>query len=233
MKICVAQTKPIRGEVQKNIENHKRLIDLAIKKEAEVIVFPELSLTGYEPTLAKKLASTKDDKRFDVFQNLSDKNQITICVGMPTKNDLGTCISLVIFQSNQVRQIYSKKYLHSDEEAFFVSGENSIGLLQNKITFAICYEISIPEHSENAFRNGAKIYIASVAKTKNGVEQATKTLSEIAKKYSMTALMSNSVGDSEDGVCTGKSAIWNKEGLLVEQLNEAEEGVLVFDCRVN
>ncbi len=232
MKICLAQTKPIRSDVQQNIENHKKLIELAILKGAEIIVFPELSLTGYEPSLAKKLVTTQDDKRFDIFQKLSDENQITICVGMPTKSDLGICISLVIFQPNKERETYSKKYLHSDEEAFFVSGENSIGLLQNKIAFAICYEISIPEHSKNAFKNGAKIYIASVAKTKSGVEQAAKNLSEIAQKYSMTVLMSNSVGESENGICAGKSSIWNDKGSLVEQLSE-EEGVLIFDLEEN
>lgn len=231
MKICVAQTRPIRGDVQRNIENHRKLIEFAIERNVELIAFPELSLTGYEPSLAKDLATTQEDKRFDVFQELSNKNQITICVGMPTKNDFGICVSQIIFQPNKARQTYSKKYLHEDEEAFFVSGKNLFSLLNKKIAFAICYEISIPEHSETAFENGAKIYIASVAKTKSGVEQATKTLSEIAKKYSMTVLMSNCVGESEDGICAGKSSIWNENGLLVEQLSENEEGILSFNFK--
>ena len=46
MKICVAQTKPVKGDVQKNIENHKKLINLAIADEANMIIFPELSITG-------------------------------------------------------------------------------------------------------------------------------------------------------------------------------------------
>ncbi len=85
MKICVAQTKPVKGDIQRNIENHKKLIDMAASHGADIIIFPELSLTGYEPTLAKELATTQDDSRFDDFQQISDRRQITIGIGVPTK----------------------------------------------------------------------------------------------------------------------------------------------------
>jgi len=57
MKICVAQTRPVKGDIQSNIENHKKFIDLAVSGGADTIIFPELSLTGYEPELAKELAT--------------------------------------------------------------------------------------------------------------------------------------------------------------------------------
>ena len=71
MKICVAQTRPIKGDIQSNIDNHKKLIDLAVSYGADTVIFPELSLTGYEPELSKKLATNKDDSRFDDFQKLA------------------------------------------------------------------------------------------------------------------------------------------------------------------
>ncbi|MBD0333132.1 MAG: carbon-nitrogen hydrolase family protein, partial [Chitinophagaceae bacterium] len=222
MKICVAQTRPVKGDIQCNIQNHKKLIVLAVSNGADTIIFPELSLTGYEPELSKELATNPDDSRFDDFQKISDTRQIIIGVGVPTKNTASTCISMVLFQPHKARQTYSKKYLHSDEEAFFVSGHSSIGLLGNKtnIALAICYELSVPEHAENAYKSGAEIYIASVAKSVDGVEKAIKRLSEIANKYSMTVFMSNSVGQSDGFECAGKSSIWNSKGLLVGQLND-------------
>src|SRR5882762_11044937 len=179
MKICVAQTRPAKGDIQSNIDSHNKLIDLAVSNGAETIIFPELSLTGYEPELSKELATDKDDRRFDIFQKISDTRQVIIGVGVPTKNNTGTCISMVLFQPHKARQVYSKKYLHPDEEEFFVSGQSTIGLTGNKtsIALAICYELSVPEHSENAFKSGAKIYIASVAKSAIGVENASKSLS--------------------------------------------------------
>jgi predicted amidohydrolase len=98
MKIAAAQTRSIKGDIQANIENHKKLIDLALSNGADTIIFPELSLTGYEPTLAKELATTQDDGRLNEFQTISNTNYIIIGVGFPLKNNFCLTISMVIFQ---------------------------------------------------------------------------------------------------------------------------------------
>lgn len=231
MKICVAQIKPVKGDIQSNIENHKRLIEAAVTYGSDVIVFPELSLTGYEPTLAEKLAISPNDLLLDDFQNISNTKKVTIGVGVPTKNDNGICISMILFQPNKPRQIYSKKYIHRDEEEYFVSGDNFTNLTINntQIAFAICYEISIDEHTENAFGSGAEIYIASVAKFKSGIDKALERLSGFAKKYSATVLMSNCIGQADGEECAGKSSIWNSEGKLLAQLDDSNEGILMID----
>jgi predicted amidohydrolase len=231
MKICVVQTRPIKGDIEGNIENHKKLIDLAAAIGADTIIFSELSLTGYEPTLAQALATNQDDSRFDDFQKIADASQITIGVGMPTKSDALPCISMVIFQPNQARQTYSKQYLHADEEPFFSSGPSATGLMGDKtnIALAICYELSVPKHAQKAFANGADVYVASVAKSASGVDQAVKRLAEIAQTYSVPVFMSNCIGPSDDFESAGKSSVWNEKGLLVGQLNDAYEGIIIFD----
>ncbi|WP_428657264.1 carbon-nitrogen hydrolase family protein [Runella sp.] len=235
MKLCVAQTRPVKGDIQSNIENHKKLIQLAVANGAEIIIFPELSITGYEPTLADKLATIPDDVRFDDFQKISDAKHITIGIGMPLKTDSGLSISMLIFQPGKAREIYSKKYLHADEEPYFISGKSTIGLIgsESNISFAICYELSVPEHSENAHKAGAEIYIASVVKTVPGVEKAIKTLTDIAQKYAMTVLMANSVGVCDGDVCGGKTSIWNADGTLAGQLNDTDEGILIIDSETH
>jgi predicted amidohydrolase len=225
------QTRPFPGNIQRNIENHQQFIELALLNGAEMIIFPELSITGYEPSLAKELATTHDDRRFDDFQKIADTRQVTIGIGVPTKAPAGVCISMVLFQPQQARRTYSKKYLHADELPFFASGENLPGLTINQthVALAICYELSIPEHSEKAYQNGAEVYIASVAKTVDGVERGAQSLSEIAKNYSMTVLMSNCIGRCDDFESAGKSAVWNQQGLLIGQLNDRDEGIIIFD----
>ena len=231
MKICITQTNPIKGDIETNIARHKKFIELAVSNAADIIIFPELSLTGYEPSLAKELATDANDIRLNDFQIISDTHQISIGVGLPTKSNAGICISMIFFQPNNPRQVYSKKYLHADEELFFVSGANISGIKikEKNVALAICYELSVPQHSEDAFKSGAEIYIASVAKTATGVEKAFKTLSDTASKYSMTTLMSNSVGLCEDGLCAGQSAVWNNKGVLITQLDNTSEGILIFD----
>jgi len=231
MKICVAQTRPVKGDIHRNIAQHKKLIDLAVVNKADTIVFPELSITGYEPELAQELATHLEDSRFDDFQEISDVHQLTIGVGMPIKNDNGISIGMILCQPNQARQLYAKKYLHADEEPFFIGGQSTVSFIgdKNNIALAICYELSVPEHSANAYKSGAEIYLTSVAKTAEGVEKSAKSLSDIAKNYSMTAFMSNCVGYCDNFESAGKTAIWNKQGILVRQLNDTKEGILIFD----
>ena len=230
MKLCVVQLESKKGDIQENISRHIKMINLAVSQSADLIIFPELSLTGYEPKLAKDLATTQEDKRLDKFQELSNLDQITIGLGLPTKTSEGLCISMIIFQPNQTRLTYSKKYIHADEEPYFDCGKNFpvLKLKEKNIGFAICYELSIPAHSETAYKNGADVYIASVAKTESGIVKAHKTLSAIAKKYQIPVLVSNSVGPSEDFISAGNSAIWDKNGDLIAQLNKKEEEFLMF-----
>ncbi len=233
MKICIAQTKPVKGNVEANVEHHQTFISLAVSAAAELIIFPELSLTGYEPTLAKALATCQDDTRFDVLQQVSNANGISIGTGAPIKMEEGICIGMIFFQPFAGRQTYFKKYLHADEEPFFIGGKDFYGSIgdNTKIALAICYEISIPEHSANAYKNGAEIYIASVVKTAKGVEKAIETLSAIANQYSMTVLMANAVGEADGTEIGGKSSVWNNKGLLQGQLSATTEGLMVFDTQ--
>jgi len=56
MILASAQTKPKRGDLTANLEEHYRLIDLASQQDADLIVFPEMSITGYEREKAEGLA---------------------------------------------------------------------------------------------------------------------------------------------------------------------------------
>lgn len=235
MKISLAQTKPFRGDILKNIESHINIIKLALEFKPDLMVFPELSLTGYEPRMAKNLAIELEDNILNEFQEISDKNKLIIGVGMPVKNNSGIHISTIFFQPEKPRTAYSKQYLHEDEKAFFTNGKNELFLELNKsvIAPAICYESLLPVHAEKAFNSGAEIYIASVAKSYKGIEKALNYFPGMARKYSMFVFMVNSVGVCDDFECKGKSSIWNKNGTLVGQLNGFSEGVLIFDTDTN
>jgi predicted amidohydrolase len=229
MRVAVAQIRPFRGDILRNIEAHIQLIGLAGEVRADTIVFPELSITGYEPQLASGLATMAGDVRFDIFQTLSDKYQMTIGVGMPTTDGAGVRITELIFHPGEPRQAYHKRYLHADEEPFFICGTEAGFLRAGKIALAICYELSVPAHSEEAHRGGAEVYLVSVAKTKAGMAKAAETLADIARRYSMLVLVSNCAGHCDNFECGGGSAVWNREGVLLGQLDEMREGVLILD----
>lgn len=231
MKICLAQIKSDKGNIKSNIKNHKKWIDIAIAENADVIVFPELSLTAYEPKLAMELATEQNDARLDDFQKTCDQHKITIGIGLPTKSESGISISMVIFQPNTSRKTYSKQILHSDEKPYFTEGSNEVVLEINKtkIALAICYESLQFEHGEKAKKSGADLYLASVAKSKGGIEKALTYFPETANTLSMPILMVNCIGYCDNFESAGQSSIWSENGTLIGQLDNKNEGLLLYD----
>lgn len=232
MRICIAQTRPFAGNISKNIDTHKRMIDTAISNKADMIVFPELSLTGYELELAHELAADQNDERLGIFQELADSHKLVIAVGMPTKAGNDLFISMIIFQPGKERITYSKQNLYPGEDAVFKPGTQQVFLKfdgRHIVAPAICYDLSDVEHSKAAHENNADIYIASVVNSANGVIGDSEKLSGIARTYRMTVLMSNFIGQSGAYMCAGNSSVWNKEGKIVGQLDDKSEGVLLYD----
>lgn len=233
MNICLAQISSHAGDIPRNIDSHLRLIHRALAFEPSLIVFPELSITGYEPSLAKALATTPQDPRFNIFQSISDSHGVTVGIGVPTRAEKGVCISLVLFQPQRPRYTYSKQYLHDDERPYFIAGTQKPTLCINgrNLAFAICYELSVPSHVNEAMSHRAEIYLSSVAKTENGVQQAKKRLQEIARTNQVPALMVNSVGPADDFIAAGQSAVWDLQGECLAQLNPTDEGLLFFNSK--
>lgn len=231
MKVAIVQLEPIKGNIEKNIEIHTNWVKHAISMNADMIVFPELSLTGYEPELAMLLATSKNDKRLDCFQNLSDENKITIGVGLPTRKKDEINISMIIFQPGKDRTIYSKQYLYPTETSIFTAGFNPLVLEFDTdiVAPAICYELSNKEHYEFAAQNNATVYLASVLNSVNGVDADLKKLGDIAKKYKMVTFMANFIGESGGYKCAGKSTVWNEKGEILNQLGDKEEGLIIYD----
>jgi predicted amidohydrolase len=229
MKICLAQAKSIKGDIEANIANHLALINQALVHQADAIFFPELSLTGYEPELAESLATTPDDIRFRVFQEMSDTHNITIGAGVPTRTMSGILITMLIFQPGQAVQAYAKQQLHADELPYFVAGEHQLILWPEtlKVAPAICYESLQMSHVARAYESGAKVYLASVAKSQKGVDNAYAHYPVIARQYQMPVLLVNGVGYCDNFESVGSSAFWNRKGELVAALDNRSEGVLV------
>ena len=231
MKISVAQTRPVKGDITHNLDTHYRLIELGLAQDVDVIIFPELSVTGYEPELAASLAAHENDDMFDHLQDLSDKFGITIGVGMPKKLTEGISIGTVVIQPQQVRHIYCKKYLHDSEMPSFTSSENFTGLIgpQKDIALGICYEMSVDEHFNKISASGATYYMNSSVKDHESLGRTYKRLSEVSKRHGIITMVSNCVGMTGDYDCPGGSAIWDTEGTLLSKLNETHEGILIYD----
>lgn len=230
LKIAVAQFNPVRGDLKKNYEKHYSLIMAAVEDNVDVIVFPELSLTGYEPDLAKKLVFADKDRRLVPFQELAVKHNITIIVGAPVvglgeKPQIG---SFVISPDSPVFH-YSKMHLHPGEDIYFEPGKTErVFQCQGQILgLAICADTGKPEHAQITSQAGATIYLSSVLITASGYDADTDRLKSYTKAHGMAVFMANFCGMSGGWNAIGKSAIWGEDGLMLSQASENEDALVI------
>ncbi len=231
LRVALAQIQSTKGDLELNFDKHLKWIKNAAKQGADLIVFPELSLSGYEPELAEKLAVPIDEPIFRDFQTIAEEVSITICVGLPLKTAEGLHISMAIIKPEEALSFYHKKYLHEDEEPFFKSRDGISKIVVNgyHIALAICYEISRSEHLENAIAGQPDLYIASVAKTKTGMDQAETLLSHYAQMHQIPFLLVNGIGPADNFVNDGRSFAYNQDGIQVGLLDGQSEGLLLFE----
>ncbi len=127
MKIAAAQITSVLGDAEKNIEHHLKYCDEAIKNRADLIVFPELSLTGYSLkdlnfTIAVNTSKTK------LLDKLKEKSKkISIICGLAEEDENFAIYNSGIFISEgeikfSHRKIYPPTYGMFEEFRYFSRG---------------------------------------------------------------------------------------------------------------
>jgi predicted amidohydrolase len=232
MILAAAQTKPKQGDIDGNLADHYRLIEIAHAEGANLLVFPEMSLTGYERENANKLSFAKNDSRLDELRILAVDHKMVIAAGAPIMLNSGLYIGSFILHPDGSISIYSKQFLHVGEEEFYKSSFDHnplIGLGNDRISLAICADIDNPLHPENAWENRSTIYVASIFYTPKGIAPAHDLLRGYAEKYSMNILLANYSGKSWGLDAGGKSAFWTNRGNLIAALDGTCSGLLVVE----
>ena len=232
MILAAAQTKPTREDIDANLLDHYRLIELAVQNGAQLIAFPEMSITGYERENTRKLAFQQDDSRLNHLRKLASENNIIIVAGAPIQIEDEMFIGEFVISPDQTVLIYTKQFLHEGEDEFFQPSFDynpMITIEDQKISFAICADIDNALHPESACKRATDIYIASIFFTPNGIPNAYRDLQSYAQKHKMNVLMSNFSGESWGYPSAGQSAFWNNKGELVGQMNDSDSGLLLVE----
>lgn len=170
MKVAVAQITSVLGNIEKNIEHHLKFCDIAIKNKADLIVFPELSLTGYSVkdlnfTISVDLNKTK------LLDKLKAKSKkISIICGLVEEDENFSIYNSGIFISDgevifSHRKIYPPTYGLFEEFRYFSRGkeckahETKIG----KLGLLVCedlWHLSLPY---TVAMDGAQIIVGIAA----------------------------------------------------------------------
>ncbi|MFH8135689.1 carbon-nitrogen hydrolase family protein [Pantoea osteomyelitidis] len=232
LRIAAGQFAPVRGCIEENMRYHELLVTSAASAGVNLIIFPELSLTGYEPEMAEGLALA-DETCLWPLQTLSDRHDMTIIAGAPLwvkgrKPAIGACV----ISSKRHISFYRKMYLHPGESDYFSAGEAECVLTAHTFNLgvAICADAGQPIHAERTVHLGAEIYLNSVLSA-GGYDKDAGLLKSYAKLYAMPTLMANYCGPSGGWKPVGKSAAWNAKGELIAQAPEDCAALVIMDLQ--
>lgn len=223
--VAVAQSISIAGDVSANIVRHLAFMQAAAAHGAQLLIFPELSLTGYERTLARKLAIRADDPVLDPLRNLAQQLAMVTVVGMPlidagvhvdthTVTPPPVFIGALVLGADRSFLVHTKQHLHAGEEAVFTAGDGGsvLAVAGNRIALAICADYTHASHAAHAAQQGAGIYAAGALLTANGYEAETAQLAGYARGHAMMVMLANHGGPTGGWEPVGRSAIWAEDG---------------------
>lgn len=223
--IAAAQSASVRGDIAGNIETHLRFAEAAAEHGVRLLVFPELSLTGYELAIAKAHTIAPDSPALDPLRDFAKKAGMTIVAGAPVLN----YIAALAFRPDGTTSLYTKVHVHESELHVFAPGSGGPDLTINEVTvaLAICADVSFPQHARHAAERGARIYAAGVMIDDAGYARKMPLLKGYAVEHKMAVLMANYSGITGGEVSAGKSAIWAEDGTVVAQSSGTTEELIV------
>ena len=164
--IAAAQSSSSRGNLQENITTHLRFMDRVASAGCTLLVFPELSLTGYELDLAATTQFNRDDPRLDPIRKATKKHGMHVVVGGPLPSDEARPFLGALVVSSQRDVWYAKTHVHESEAPYFLPGKDScvVPIGENRVGIAICADTSHASHAATVACRGAQLYVASVMK---------------------------------------------------------------------
>lgn len=249
IRIAVAQIDSAVGNLAKNITHHVGFVKKAIAKKAAIVVFPELSLTGYSvKDLNWDLAvRARPHKMFSELLQLSKK--ITILAGgVEEGENFGIYNSVFLFEDGEIhsahRKVYPPTYGMFEEMRYFSQGQDirTFPSKHGKLGILICedmWHISLPYILAH---DGADILIGMAASpTRVSGSQEELTTATVnheqhrvyARLLSSYIVWSNRVG-YEDGVSFwGGSHIVDPSGNTIAKANYFEEDMILADITPN
>lgn len=231
--IALAQLPVVKGAVSENIATHLAYTEHAAVLGADVVVFPELSLTGYELELLEQLAMMQESEIFNTLSDAATTNNIVVIAGCPLVSEgRKPQIGAVICFPNGKREFYAKQYLHEGEDVYCSTGSESYLFTVNgtRIALAICADFANPAHSEAASAQQVEVYIASALISEAGYEVDSQLLAAMAKHHQLPVLLANHISNTGGWQTCGKSGGWNTSGELAVAANGIEPGLVL--CHV-
>ncbi len=236
MKVALAQIECSVGDVEANCSKIIDFIEQASSKNCEVVIFPEMSDTGYDTSVIKDTASSWNERPFQLIQNAAAKQGIYVICGLSERVDDDVYNSVAVLSpGGELLGSYRKMHLFSPaparEDQYFTPG-SSFTILPIRGTtwgFTICYDLRFPELYRVLALKGAEVLVnCSAWPMVRAVRWEVLTKARAIENQAYV-LGANRVGVDGDLELCGRSCIVDPFGTDITLGSADQEELIIAD----
>ncbi|ACN15301.1 nitrilase/cyanide hydratase and apolipoprotein N-acyltransferase family protein [Desulforapulum autotrophicum HRM2] len=238
VRVALVIQKSVPGNSRVNLETCLELAGMAARRGAEIVLFPELNLTGY--SLGKQLISTATTIPGALTKALIDasiENKITLLAGMAEKDNAGHLFSThVAAMADGTLGVYRKLHIPPPEKKVFTPGTTITTFQTDTVNFGIqvCYDAHFPELSTRMALKGAEVLFfphASPRGTPQGkLDSWLRHLTARAFDNSVFVLACNQVGNhGNHRSFPGVAVAIGPDGNIISHLLADRDELLIVD----
>ena len=164
VRVVLAQQEPVPRRIDENV--HRVLSILEEHHDADLVVFPELFLTGYTTVDLWELQLAPESQPVTVLRNACNHHRTALIVGFIEQAGPGPYNSmLMIDDTGAIAGIYRKTHLFDGEAEAFTPGGNLRCVKLGEVTVAplICFDIELAEPARKLAIDGADVIVSIAA----------------------------------------------------------------------
>ena len=237
MRLALAQVNVVVGDLDGNREHIARIVGEARDRSTDLVVFPELAVTGYPPEDLLLRPGFVSAARSSLQQIAQACTGITALVGVPLfEDDLYNCCA--VLADGAVRGVYRKRFLPNygvfDEHRYFAPGRDLLVLRFGEVLAGptICEDIwePGPPATDLALAGAQLLVNLSASPFHVGkAEEREEMLVTRARDSACFLAFCNLVGGQDELVFDGHSVVLDDAGEVIARAPGFEEALLVVD----
>ncbi len=237
MKIAAAQIDCVLGDVSANVQKMRDVAGRAQKAGAELVVFPEMSDTGYAMSVIREQAKPWSEGAVPALQETARELSIAIISGVSERE--GEVIynaQVVIDSSGAIVAKYRKTHLFApppiEEDKCFSPGQElvSVALRPLQLGLTICYDLRFPEiYRSLALDQQANVFVISAAWPFPRLDHQRILATARAIENQSYVVLANRVGRDEGVPFCGSSVVLDPYGVIVAGASSDREELVLAE----
>ncbi len=238
LKIALAQINFLVGNIAANVDNIIKAASYARDElSADIVVFPELTITGYpaEDLLFRNdFISAANNAVYQIAECIAD---IAVVVGFPERDGNSLYNSAVVLHQGGILACYRKQMLPNygvfDEQRYFSAGTQPCVFEFNGvfIGLTICEDVWKSGIIDETKQAGAELLLTLNASPFNAgkIHQREAIICEQVKAAKIPLIYVNQVGGQDELIFDGASFVANSQGEIVFRAEEFKEQISVIE----